>query len=223
MKRLPIVPTIIVALAVAAMIGLGIWQLERRSWKEGLLRQYAANLDAPGIAFPRYPVGEQYLYRRATAFCLQPTDWQRRGGRSATGVSGYRLIARCRTGAEGPGFLAAMGVTTDPKLLPDWKGGHVSGTITAAPNDRPLIANLFRKAAPTELMLVADQPAPGLQPNAKPDPSEVPNNHLAYAVQWFIFAALAVVIYLLALRWRGKKAAPGGDKPAPPSPPTGEG
>jgi surfeit locus 1 family protein len=32
----------------------------------------------------------------------------------------------------------------------------------------------------------------------------VPNNHLAYAVQWFLFAAVASVIYVLALRWRGR-------------------
>jgi len=208
MPRLPLIPTILVALAVAAMIGLGIWQLDRRTWKEGLLRDYHANLSQPAIAFPRYPVGEQYLYRRATAFCLEPASWQRRGGRNARGISGYRLIAACRTGAEGPGFLVAMGVTHDPKFTPAWKGGPVSGTITAAPDDRPLIANLFSKAPPLQLMLVADQPAPGLEANAQPDPSEVPNNHLAYAVQWFIFAALATVIYLLALRWRGKKAAP---------------
>jgi surfeit locus 1 family protein len=30
----------------------------------------------------------------------------------------------------------------------------------------------------------------------------VPNNHLAYAVQWFLFAGVAAVIYALALRRR---------------------
>jgi len=31
-----------------------------------------------------------------------------------------------------------------------------------------------------------------------------PNNHLSYAIQWFFFAATALVIYVLALRkrWR---------------------
>ena len=36
-RKLPLIPTILVALAVAAMIGLGIWQLERRKEKEALL------------------------------------------------------------------------------------------------------------------------------------------------------------------------------------------
>ena len=37
---------------------------------------------------------------------------------------------------------------------------------------------------------------------AAPDPRDVPNNHLSYAVQWFLFALTAVVIYILALRKR---------------------
>ncbi len=47
----------------------------------------------------------------------------------------------------------------------------------------------------------------------------MPNNHLAYAVQWFLFAAIAGAIYVLALRRRGQHFD---DKPrdagAPPAP-----
>ncbi len=41
---------------------------------------------------------------------------------------------------------------------------------------------------------------------APPDPNDLPNNHLAYAGQWFFFALTALVIYWLALRrrWREK-------------------
>ena len=41
-RRLPIFPTIVVAAAVAIMIGLGMWQLQRAEWKEALLARYAA-------------------------------------------------------------------------------------------------------------------------------------------------------------------------------------
>ena len=58
--------------------------------------------------------------------------------------------------------------------------------------------------------LVADPPVAGLQANAVPDPSDLPNNHLSYAGQWFLFAATALVIYVLAVR-RGKSA--GKDQP----------
>jgi len=35
-----------------------------------------------------------------------------------------------------------------------------------------------------------------------PSMEQIPNNHLSYAIQWFAFAIIALVIYFLALRWR---------------------
>jgi surfeit locus 1 family protein len=51
-------------------------------------------------------------------------------------------------------------------------------------------------------MLIATPPLAGLDANAPPDVESVPNNHLAYGVQWFFFAGVATVIYLLAVRRR---------------------
>lgn len=206
MPRFPLIPTIVVTLAVALMIGLGVWQLERRGEKLAALQLYAANFDKPEMAFPRLPVGDQYLFRRANAFCLQVIGWQSQGGRAANGSNGYRHVAQCRTGAEGPVLLIDMGVAPDPKFQPVWKGGQVTGTITHAPDHRPLLAGLF-DSEPKHLMLISATAAPGLQATAKPDLSSVPNNHLSYAVQWFLFALVASVIYVLALRWRQKPKA----------------
>ncbi|WP_109807767.1 SURF1 family protein [Sphingosinithalassobacter portus] len=208
MPRLPILPTLLVALAVAAMIALGIWQLDRRDWKLGLIERYSGNLEKPEIAFPRPPVGERYLFRRAHGFCLRTTGWQTRAGHSVDGTTGYRQIAECATGgAEGPVLLVDMGVTSDPKAQPQWRGGPVRGVIGAAPGSESVIGSaLSGKSAPILLMLVSDTPAPGLQATQPPDPASLPNNHLAYAVQWFLFAAVAVIIYLLALRRRQRRA-----------------
>ena len=49
MRRLPPVPTLLVALAVAAMIGLGMWQLQRADEKERLLAEYQANAAMPAL------------------------------------------------------------------------------------------------------------------------------------------------------------------------------
>ena len=35
-----------------------------------------------------------------------------------------------------------------------------------------------------------------------PSDDSLPNNHRSYAVQWFLFAAVASIIYALALRKR---------------------
>lgn len=203
-RRLPVVPTILVALAVALMIWLGVWQLHRLHWKEALLARYAANQHLPTIALPIGSTDDSLLFRHATAFCLRPVSWSSEAGRDSRGRVGWRQIAHCATGAEGPGFMVQMGIATDPDARPSWKGGAVSGFIAHAPDHAPLIAMALGKGSPDPLMLVADTPAPGLAANAGPDLSSIPNNHLSYAVQWFLFAIVAVVIYVLALRkrWR---------------------
>ncbi len=197
MKRIPIVSTIVVVLAVAAMVGLGLWQLlDRAPKKDAYIAQLAANPAKPPIAFPKFP-DETLLFRRASGLCVDPVA-QRLAG---AGAAGFRLIAECRTGAEGPGMIVQLGTTPDPKFAGRWAGGPVSGFISHAPDSRSLIGSLFDRT-PQRLMLVADTPTLGLGANGKPDLSSVPNNHLSYAVQWFFFAAIAAVIYVLAVRRR---------------------
>ena len=205
-RRLPIVPTLLVALAAGLMVWLGIWQIYRLHWKEALLARYAANQHLPTIALPIGRHDDTVLFRHATAFCLRPVSWSSEAGRDAKGRVGWRQIAHCATGAEGPGFMVQIGIATDPNARPTWSGGPVSGFIADAPDHRPLIELALRKGPPAPLMLVSDHPAPGLAANAGPDLSTIPNNHLSYAVQWFLFAIVAVVIYALALRkrWRGQ-------------------
>ena len=200
-RRLPIIATILVVVAVAVMIGLGFWQLQRRTEKLAALAVLAANPSKPPIAMPIPAIGDDLLFRRAGAMCLQPIDFSTEGA----GNAGYRIIAHCKTGAEGPGFAVQIGTTRDVDFKPNWTGGKVSGLLSHAPSNRPLIAGLFSKAPPQPLLLVADKPAPGLSANGVPSIESIPNNHLAYAVQWFVFAAIALVIYGLALRRRARK------------------
>lgn len=208
MKRIPLIPTILVGLAVAAMIALGVWQLQRRAEKEALLVRYAQNVTLPRITFPAIPVDDTLLFRRASAFCLEPVSFAIEGGRNARGGTGWRQIAQCRTGAEGPGFAVQLGFGKDPHAKPKWKGGLVRGYISHAPDHAPIVAAAFGAGGPKTLMLVADPPLAGLDPNPGPDLSAVPNNHLAYAVQWFVFASLAALIYALALRRRTVAESP---------------
>lgn len=204
MKRLPPIPTIIVALAIAAMVALGVWQLRRADEKNALLALYAANLGKPDMAFPRgAPVPDDAMFRRSSVMCLEVVGWRTSGGRAADGTTGYRHIAQCRTGGgEGPGALVDMGVARDPAVKPAWRGGQVTGIVTTEPDSTSLIGKLFGRSHALSPMLVAAQPADGLQASAPPSPDSVPNNHIAYAVQWFVFALAAGVIYFLALRRR---------------------
>ena len=86
-----------------------------------------------------------------------------------------------------------VGWSANPNAKVNWSGGPVSGVIGP---DRL-----------TGMRLVASSAPPGLEPAAPPSISNIPNNHLSYAVQWFAFAAIAVVIYVLALRRRLRESA----------------
>lgn len=202
-RRLPLIPTLIVAAAVLVMIGLGVWQLQRRAEKEATLALVAANPAKPPVAFPAHPpVPPELLFRRSSAHCLRVVRWRSEAGRAADGSVGYRYIAECATGAEGPGVLVAAGVAKTPDARPQWQGGQMRGWIGEEPDHRSLLSRIGGQAMPLRPMLIAGEPVPGLKPLAPPTAADVPNNHLAYAGQWFFFAAVAVVIYLLALRRR---------------------
>lgn len=203
MTRIPLLATLIVALACATMIGLGLWQLDRRTEKEALIAIYRANLQKPATAFPRNaPVADTMLFRKSASFCLKVVDWRTEIGRSTAGGSGYRWIAQCSTGAEGPALLVDMGVTRNPTRKPNWSGGAVTGVITTEPSHQSLFSRIGGASEVLRPMLVSDTPAPGLDASAPPAPEDVPNNHLAYAVQWFLFSGIAAIIYALALRRR---------------------
>lgn len=206
LRRLPLIPTIIVAAAVVTMIALGIWQIDRAEQKADLIALYRANLARPAMTFPAMgPVPREAMFRPSSVTCVEVVGWRSEGGRSADGEGGSRYIAQCRTGAEGPGALVDLGVSPNPGIKPSWPGGVASGMITTEPDHGSMLARLFGSAPVLRPMLVADRPADGLRASAKPSPDTVPNNHRAYAVQWFLFAAAALVIYGLAVARRLKE------------------
>jgi len=186
-SRVPLLPTLLVLAAVAVMVALGFWQLDRLHGKEALLARYAAaRTMSADVPFPRNAAEAQpLLYRHARVDCREVTGVTTKAGSNARGESGLAHYATC-TLADGRTADVVLGWSHQP-VTPDWRGGEVGGVIAPGPR------------------LVADPPLAGLDANARPDPSEIPNNHLAYAVQWFLFAATALVIYALALwkRMRG--------------------
>lgn len=187
--RLPVLPTLIVFLAVATMIGLGFWQLGRAEEKNALIARYSAAA-ANGSTSAGYPFDEtrveDALYRRSQVSCDTVLSADAVAGTSASGAKGWAHRAVCRTDG-GREARIALGFSQTPQS-PAWDGGVVEGVVAPGPR------------------LVADPPAAGLEPLARPDPGDLPNNHMAYAVQWFLFAATALIIYLLALRRRSARS-----------------
>ena len=110
-RRLPVIPTIIVAAAVAVMIGLGVWQLQRAGWKERLLARYARAETLPPIAWPTAPLkaDERPLFRHATGVCLRPIGRRAVAGENRAGVyTGVWTAGETLGLALGPALFALV-------------------------------------------------------------------------------------------------------------------
>lgn len=196
-RKLPLWPTLLVGAAIAVMIGLGVWQLSRAQGKDALIARYQAARSLPPTAFPTSPVGNEDLplFRRAAGLCLEVTSRRTAPGTNVAGETGYRIILECRTGAEGPGMAVEAGWSKNPQANVGWTGGPVSGII--GPDSR------------MRMRLVSGQGLGGLEASAPPGVESIPNNHRSYAIQWFLFALIAAIIYALALRQKlAREAAP---------------
>jgi surfeit locus 1 family protein len=187
-RRLPVLPTVIVLLAVGVMIRLGLWQLDRKDEKEALLANYAgAQAMSADAIWPRNAEeAERAYYRHARIRCERVGSITPMAGTNARGQSGLSHVATCDLD-QGGAANVVLGWSRDPAPR-QWSGGDVAGLIAPGGDAGP--------------RLIADPPIAGLEANARPDPSTIPNNHLSYAVQWFLFAFVAMVIYSLAVRKR---------------------
>ncbi len=195
-RRVPVIATVIVAVAVLIMIRLGVWQIHRAHENADLAAQYSAAAKLPPIVFPTAPMkGPQPLFRWATGFCERIVGQREAGGRNRKGDVGWAHIVDCSTGAEGPGMSVEVGWSKDPNAKVNWRGGPVTGVIVP---DRDHGIRLVAATAP-----------PGLEPVELPSADSAvpvtPSRNRFYALQWFSFAALALIIYALALRRRLKE------------------
>lgn len=184
-RKWPLVPTVLVLIAAAIMVSLGNWQLQRAEWKGDLIERYSqSQAMSSQVPFPRGESEvEGALFRASSLYCERVLEMRETAGRSADGQPGWAHIALCRLDGGGEAEVA-LGWARQPQA-PSWGGGEVPGFVAPAGEGARLVA------AP---------PVAGLEALAHPDPNDLPNNHLAYAGQWFFFAITALVIYVLALR-----------------------
>jgi surfeit locus 1 family protein len=150
--------TVFTALALAILIGLGVWQLQRLKWKEGLLAHIAALQGAP--ARPIEPVldalgaGRDVDFTRVRTTCpgLATAPYLQLYGLK-DGEAGWRLISACPAAS-----LRYRTVLVDRGFVPD----------TAA--DRPAVD--AAQTAPIEMVGVLRKPdrasfvSPANQPQA---------------------------------------------------------
>jgi surfeit locus 1 family protein len=226
--------TLLTAAAVATFVPLGLWQWHRAQFKRAQLAQYDAGstvatpLEHTGVAaLPRYTrISVQGRYDVAHQFLLENI--------SLHGLPGYDVLTPFSTpdgrtlminrgwiAAIGPrstlpevGFQAGVGDIRITGRLDDLPVvglalGHIPPgddsqwpKLTAFPTMPDLAAVLKRRLEPRQLQLDPDEPD-GYQREWQLA-GLGPARHLSYAVQWWAFAALALLLFVY-LNWHRRR------------------
>lgn len=226
--RFPVGLTIAVAIALAILVGLGTWQLQRLAWKQSVLTRIAALQAAPAqpidVVLERVAAGADADFTRVTATCP--------GLGSAPflelysvrdGQAGARLISACRVAAGryatvlvDRGFVAddvsarpAVAASTAPVTVQGVLRTPEHGNAFSAPNrpdrwytrDVAAMAAQLEASSPAPLFLMAET---ATNPEWKtlvpaPIPTDIPNRHLEYALTWYGLAGALLGVYAAVL------------------------
>lgn len=136
-------PTLVYAVLLGLLIGLGQWQLDRAAEKRSALAARADATDAPVMALNDRPASlARHEYRRATAEGRYDTDHQfLLDNQVQDGRIGYRVLTPLRlTGRDAAvlvqrGFVPIAGSRqTLPELPPVDSPARVSGRIGSGPS-----------------------------------------------------------------------------------------
>jgi len=224
MRRSIVLAAVFGLFGTGLLIGLGVWQLQRLQWKEGLIAELDTRLSAPPVAVPSAPDPERdSLLRVHAAGALGARELDVLTSLPPYGP-GFRVIAPLKA-ADGRRLLVDLGYV--PEAMKATTGPRIAGPVevtgalywpdetdsfTPVPDRK---ANIWfaRDLAPmaealgTEpLLIIAESVTPGAEwPKPRRLGVNLPNNHLQYAITWFSLAlAWAVMGTMLVRReWRG--------------------
>lgn len=205
---------------VAVLASLGIWQMQRLSWKEALVAEIDNRIAAAPVALPDSPdpVRDRYLPVRVTGHFVEGQAKMLASAKHVGAV--HRIIVPFDTGTRR--VLVDTGWVRAGKAVPALPEGDVALTgnldwpreadgFTAPPDlaaglwfarDVPALAAHLDTAP---VMLVLRDPVPGI--TAWPvNTAGIPNDHLQYAITWFSLATLwagMTAFYIFRARPKG--------------------
>ena len=213
------------------LVGLGVWQLERLQWKRGLIAEMNHNLTAAPIGLDAaIALGDRAQYRpvalagrfeNAKEIYLYTTG--------PNGVPVYHLLTPLVL-FDGRAVLVDRGLVPaalrDPASRPGsepdgivhlvaiWRRPDKPGPFTPTPDIRHRVwftrdlsgiarAENLRFVAP--VILEAEGPTGGGPwPRGGQTRVDLPNDHLQYALTWFLLAGALIVIYFVYHRAQGR-------------------
>ena len=222
-------PALAVLGAVALLVGLGTWQLQRLGEKQALIAELAARTGrapAPLPAAIADPAALEYTPVRLRGHFLHDRELYL-AARLHRGEAGVDVITPFVL-ADGRTVLVDRGWVPDGRRAPETRAaGQIAGEVTVEgqvriggwkgydlfrPANRPaanewlwmdlpaMAAHAGVDGAVTALYIVA---GPGESPGGLPiggaRPVEVRNDHLGYALTWYALAAVLLAIVALHL------------------------
>lgn len=201
---------------------LGVWQVRRLQWKENLIKQVNERLALPPAPVPenlRELRTPEYEFRRVELEGVFDHEHEIRvAPRTFNGVPGAHVITPL-TLMSGKRLLVNRGFVPrealDPSKRPE---GQVEGTVHVmamprqmdfppnawVPNnqpelgiwywaDAPMLA-LHTNSEPVVVDALAEPPNPGGLPIGGQTTAHFRNNHMQYAVTWFLLSAASTVL-----------------------------
>ena len=210
-------------LGLVALLSLGIWQLQRLDWKEGVLATITARINETPIALPDAPSPKEDAYRAvALTGALMPEELHVYWVTSDQGP-GYRVISPFVTD-QGRRVLLDRGFVTAKAKLDSRSAGVAAVTgnllwpdevdsLTPAPDSvgniwyaRDVEAMAAKLGTQPVLIVARDVNMAHAVNSITPLPvstQNIPNNHLQYAITWFLLALVwAAMTGLFLLRSR---------------------
>jgi surfeit locus 1 family protein len=218
--------------AFALLVGLGLWQLQRLHWKEGLIAEIEARTKGAPITLkeaialareardPSYyrvrvegrfdHAKEQYLYAISdgTAGWHVITPLETEDGDTVLIDRGFVPEALKDPSSRAPGQTTGVIGVTGLVRSPEIQGSFIPDNEVEANRwfwrDLPAMARSMFPDRATEVapfFLEAEKSdVPGNWPAGGQTRLELPNNHLQYAITWFLLAAALLVIYGIMVR-----------------------
>ena len=207
MTRL-IFPLLMGIVGIAVLLSLGFWQVQRLEWKGGVLAAIQARIADHPSALPDSPdpASDKYLAVEASGSL---TGEEIHVLTSHEAGPGYRVIAVLETG--GRRVMADLGFTgldgkNTPRVAPQVTiRGHLHwpdevDSWTPAPEadvwfGRDVAAMAAALGTEPVLIIAAEVSPAALGVTPLPiDTSDIPNDHLGYAITWFSLALVWAIM-----------------------------
>ncbi|MCB6178790.1 SURF1 family protein [Rhodobacter sp. Har01] len=207
---------IVGVLGVSVLLALGFWQLRRLDWKEAIIAEASAMMQAAPVALPASPDPKADNYRPVQVAGRFTGQEAHVLASTLSMGPGFRVIAAFET-AEGRRILVDRGYVPETARTTDRPGhpAEVTGnlvwpddmTASTPPYDAARAIWFSRdlpgisaalKTEPVQLVARSDT-GDGITP--QPATAAFRNDHLQYALTWFGLAAVWSLM-TLAFLWR---------------------